>query len=280
MSNLRLHVKGHGNNWFQRHYDKEWKKEDLKFFCCICDKRFLTRGLRRVHKKAVHVKAITNSIKYEDNVKCRLCYEEFRTGGGYSKHKQKIHQDNFHDFEREISEYELKFECPLCKKKFISFPILQYHSITGHNASNASTYQNIFQCSLCYEKFKGKKTLMNHVESVHKDEQDSFMKSSHEYQCSYCELKCATMKSKSYHEKKQHPTSVKYLKNGRFTCPLCYCNYKSIWMLEKKHFVRQHQNDTDLLNRKIEDDELKFRLPVSFLFVSSPFVGMYPEFVL
>ena len=108
------------------------------------------------------------------------------------------------------------------------------------------------KCTECDLKFLEERFMRFHKKYKHDSE---FGAGILKYNCHKCEKKFPTLSSESIHEGRVHGTS-KYLKDGMYRCPLCYCKYEKLLTLVDHHFRYQHKSDVELMNRTIEDHEL------------------------
>ena len=124
-----------------------------------------------------------------------------------------------------------------------------------------------YECSLCYKTYPEVTHLKNHIQRIHKDEEELIWKKRAEsdlkYTCVDCEKKFLTEKVLEYHTKEhmKYQTLEKYktFKVGKkYECRLCYKGLNEIGHL-KRHIERIHENEGQLIWQKVEESDLKYK---------------------
>lgn len=118
---------------------KKTKKDDFKYHCSYCERKFSTKYHRLAHEQ-IHTKSYKQ--------KCRFCDKGFTTRIRLSFHEAQKHNQN-------TGEYNFP-SCSVCGKLFVNSSSLANHEMT-HNTGRVMT------CELCVKKFKTVQSLRAHM---------------------------------------------------------------------------------------------------------------------
>ena len=124
--------------------------------CHICNKTFRLVSAFRLHNLALHPEDVFRTIK------CDVCENTF-----YTKKLLEVHL-NASDLEHERNDLDGKFDCPQCSLPYTSELHLVRHYKKEHFkevSKNIKMKQNT--CNICGKLYSGKKTLAEHVNTVH-----------------------------------------------------------------------------------------------------------------
>ena len=245
------------------HLTKEIRAEELKEDCDQCDLKFLSEELLKYHKRLVHPR----------RNECILCYSSFKT-----YHEIKIHLLRNHREEHNIlisldviPQEIMKFQCHICKLKFVSNSVLSYHKRRDHGEKiqnprkpnkkekiqkpKKPNKQNENNCKLCYALFKTKQNLQMHIMRNHKEERkfisDSIIITPEQLisGCSKCELRFVSDSVMRYHKYRHHGE-----RSGRL-CKLCDWQFPTKERLSS-HKKRVHLKEMDAFDRDIDREEM------------------------
>jgi len=188
-------------------------------------------------------------------------------------HQKSVHKNETEFLNRELLSSDLKFTCTVCEKKFVTETSLQYH-LRKHESQKIEFLrkeafeesENSYSCKLCYTKYKSFSNLSVHITSVHREETEYFNRELQEsdlkFSCNLCEKKFITKFLLQSHLRKHESQKFEFLRKeafdkseNRFTCKLCYTKYKYFSDL-LAHTTSVHREETELLQRKIEANEL------------------------
>ncbi|XP_075224323.1 uncharacterized protein LOC142326076 isoform X4 [Lycorma delicatula] len=135
-----------------------------KFECDVCQKKFHTEKIVKLHKQYVH-------IEKTEYVSCSECNKLFKNKYTLNNHMQKIHSDdrrsvceicgaNVKDMKSHINschtENSAAVVCELCGKTFSRNKYLKRHKMTHAEVRP-------FECDVCKLKFKTNEVLKKHL---------------------------------------------------------------------------------------------------------------------
>ncbi|XP_053698101.1 zinc finger protein 3 homolog [Sabethes cyaneus] len=184
--------------------------------CDICDKSFVTRGTFRRHM-LTHVKPRPYS--------CDQCDETFRRLLDYRHHKSIVHDGiNPHI-------------CSECSQEFKNYHQLYVHKQEIHqknpktvgqnqNFPGSGRYKQCVTCAICRMRFPKSSELIDHVQSVHKEEQYPMLK------CPHCPKTFVSSMQLSNH---------KQIHSGKHDCPECGASHMTKKLLQY-HMDIKHSN--------------------------------------
>ena len=158
------------------------EKNDVRFICDICGRRFFQEYMLQNHMKAHNG---------TDVRVCDLCGKSFTNHASFFVHKRK--------HEREAK--NIKFQCPLCKKLYASKEYVQYHLQYTH------ADEKHFMCDICGSSFKTEPSLKTHKRATHQQLRC--------YKCDVCNKTYKYSHQVSTHKKMFHQ------KLTRFRCQIC-----------------------------------------------------------
>ena len=249
-------------------------KLDLQ--CEHCSKTFLSANILQLHVTKKHggsasIKELHTKRKSTPNVYCKLCYVNFNNNANLRRHVETVHKNDQQFLERDLTENDLKFPCVKCDKKFVSEAILRNHlafhkQVEFAEIRKKSLVNKSFNCSLCHSEYKDFRTLAKHIEKIHEEDRDLMERDIDEselvFQCDECSLKFLKESFLSYHKERKHNHQAEFnrkyyrkcYKNKRYTCNLCYCNYKDTSALIK-HFSKIHAGEEALLEAEISEED-------------------------
>ena len=194
----------------------EIKKENLKapvgkkrFPCDQCEKTFTRRGDVKRHKKAIH-----QGVTYP----CNICYASISCEAQLKKHVIRFHSSD---------------ECKFCDFKDTKVNV-KYHIRRNH--VEEWNKEKAFTCKLCAVKLTNKRSLRNHMKTVHiepKVLKPKKEKYEGRYNCSQCE--------KSYSRNEDLKDHISGVHNKiAFPCNDCgklNMSKKALRCHKKVHFV-------------------------------------------
>jgi len=114
------------------------------------------------------------------------------------------------------------FSCPLCETSFNIFSSLTRHLKLKHPKLNTTI---LHRCWECGEQFQNRKELGTHSKRSHDNPPALQPKRLGEYPCSFCDESFASERSRSGHERSQHPIlvskklAIEAAKDGRKAAP-------------------------------------------------------------
>ncbi|CAL8137151.1 unnamed protein product [Orchesella dallaii] len=181
--------------------------------CFVCQERFLTATLRRLHMKGSH--DVSNRSGPERLV-CDVCGIECRTKGNLKMHLQ-IHQ--------EVRD----FVCAECGKSFTTRQFLRNHKFRDHVPADDKI--NPLTCRICKKTFHNKSYLNKHNMTVHEKKYSFFCDKCGNGFLYMCRLKRHLMIQHGVGEPLMH------------ICPIESCK-KTFWSIThfKNHMAR-HRNE-------------------------------------
>ena len=151
-------------------FDKDTGDLEEPFKCPECNETFVTEKIAKYHQLRKHVNTkgekrhrTVPSIKTE-RLPCKLCKHDFRIKKYLDRHKQSVHADELHFFEKEEVDQEEKFPCTICSEAFITENSLKYHKSKKHEEKKQDPNNT---CDLCSKVFKENKYLRTHKEVSH-----------------------------------------------------------------------------------------------------------------
>ena len=117
-----------------------------KLQCGVCNESFANSRNLRFHSKAKHQPLDTS--KYE----CDICGKYFTREYGVKLHKNKVHS--------KVHKTEMKFQCSKCGKHFKRENQVKCHI--------ESVHQNVrYECQICRKKYVNTKVLREHISKNH-----------------------------------------------------------------------------------------------------------------
>ena len=241
--------------------------------CKICHKVVTTKSLKghmQTHEEL------------ERNFECKLCYLKFKHQKSLSSHYSHVHK-NDEMLNKEITEADLKYPCTVCELRFVSEEFLKGH-LRRHENNKYEFLRNesfnedlqMFKCKLCYKDFKEYHKMKDHIVVNHKEDLGAVFRTITEeelsYPCEKCSSKFLSKSILNYHLYRAHnemnvmrpivqsasqPSSKQLFQTSRLDCKLCYTKFVKSEML-KAHEESVHKFDTELLNREIGEEELRY----------------------
>ena len=177
------------------------------FQCPHCPKALKRGDLLKQHIKRAH-----NSSQVEYKCPYSNCSSTFKILKSFEFHLQ-THKTN----------YEMKFECPVCLKKFNKKSNFKYHIKTHENR------ERCFPCSECEMSFLSDKLRHNHFQNIHIQKELKIKIECSEPECNETFISKTHLKN---HVKSRH--------NRQFECSLCRKTYGFKYLL-KRHMHNAHQ---------------------------------------
>ena len=270
-SNYKTHIKVHKEDL--EALNRDISDDELKHSCHTCDLKFYSRHVLTYHSLLNHCARKVTNKRYQ----CTLCYENFTQHENVIRHCKNFHPEDLHLLSSKI-EYEQDFQCEQCSKKFRSSNILRLHVSKNHGGSTSNKQvrknkkpimKRKAYCNLCYVNFKYNSKFKKHVEKVHKNDQEFLERDLTDedlkFPCVKCDkkfVKEAILRNHlAFHKQVESAWTRKYYKNKRYTCNLCYCNYRDSSALVK-HFSKIHAGEEALLEAEIIEDAREFSCQV------------------
>ena len=268
----------------ERHKEeKELLKSDgglpePKYKCSDCDKSFVTMSLLQFHTDRIH-KNKTIETKVAERWACNYCPEIFSTCSLVKAHSLAEHKKKYQCLDPNL----LKFECVLCKNRFMKYKYMKNHQDSVHKkdreflAIGITDDDLIHQCNLCELKLVSETSLTLHSERIHrrkrpiktiKKKKNQKMKTkkgglpnniSPSYKCDFCDQEFDVHQILRRHSKKVHNerTSVISNQEKRFKCKLCYHQFDFKCNLEQ-HQKGVHRGELHLMDSPSDEGDLKF----------------------
>ena len=175
---------------------------------------------------------------------CKLCYSELSSSAVLEKHIQNVHKNESHFLDREITEEELKYDCTVCEKSFVTENCLKLHEVK-HDRT----------CFFCPLELKDNDDFEKHALEVHGKKDEPI--GNEKYKCMLCEN--IILKSGMSHHRKTHSSK-------KYQCKLCYKEYNKVNLNQHIHNVHRSTEEIKFLKEGNKSDlkydctecELKF----------------------
>ena len=241
--------------------------------CPNCDLKFLTVTLLDYHKKTVHhiaEKGLEDGRDKNGFFSCKLCYSEFSRAGNLKQHIVR-HKEDAHNYDRDIGEDELKYECSECSLRFLSDHLRQFHLTRVHRVreqGRETGEERNFKCELCYKVLRTQANYLQH-RKVHSRDQEAFRRKISpedcQFPCGPCGLHFISADVLKYHVLTNHQICKKTKSRQgevRYQCILCYETCKEQKNMAK-HANSFHSSELEflLLSRELNDGDLKYPCP-------------------
>ena len=148
------------------------RTEELKAFCKICKKSFSDK-----HKLKRHLTFVCQNVTkvHQDQVKCCLCENVYKSRVSFSNHWKSIHETT-------------EQKCEMCDKSFVFKNALKYHLTKVHGR----TSKNV--CNICTKSFQTNHDLSKHISTCHAN------KESMKFKCNSCSKEFKEKRSLIQHQ--------------------------------------------------------------------------------
>lgn len=248
----------------EKHFSKVHRKErtllnspenDIKrpFSCDRCNDFFPSEQSVLYHKLRVHK---------SNEMHCELCNVTFKTSYGLRCHKMYVHVNELEAFDKKYENFEIKNECSICEKKFVTVTSLKAHMKRRHQSVKKSGRSNSNSdtiCKLCKISFKSTNGLTLHMDKIHKEDTQMFDLHPSDLlfnmKCRFCENVYPSDESLQYHIRTSHPSSSlasnpakEFFVAGETLCKLCRVTFKSENGLAF-HKSKFHSNEVELFSK-------------------------------
>ena len=252
---------------------------DPRYNCSNCDKSFVTRSLLKFHTERTHKKKSIESSN-SGSWACNHCTEIFTSCNLVQAHSLTEHKKKYQCLDPNL----LKFECDLCRNKFMKQKYLKKHQENVHKEDREflligiTDDDLIHQCTLCPVKFVSETSLTLHKERIHRRmrrvkaklnkkkngkmarKKDRLPNNiSPDYKCDVCDQEFDVHAMLRRHSIKVHKKRTPVLPNleKRFKCKLCYHQF------DFKCYVDQHQKgvhkeELHHMDSSFAESDLKF----------------------
>uniref|UniRef100_A0A1B6DKE9 C2H2-type domain-containing protein n=1 Tax=Clastoptera arizonana TaxID=38151 RepID=A0A1B6DKE9_9HEMI len=139
------------------HRNEKHRKEDGKFYCDKCDKKYVDYHPYLIHIRSYHQEGLINEKEENSNgAICQECGKTFKKPDGLKTHLMLIHNLDGGTKREKLKPQEKNFICDICGKRF-SFGCLLRDHINLHTGAKP------YFCQSCGRSFAQKASLKQHT---------------------------------------------------------------------------------------------------------------------